>query len=180
MNKRINTSSTNLRQKEFYETKKKNPAIRLWSYFRNGLLNKIRKNIGIEQQVYELHKMWMGALSQKKVLDLGCNDPLQTSMPIKVIRTIYRPFQSDKAWEWPFSKKTYRQYEEAFEIKERRGVLGKAKWRFLMNLLPLSSEKKKSIGEKWHLQDRERSQTSGSCMFSCMHLSILMQKKGQG
>ena len=33
------------------------------------------------------------------------HDPLQTSLPIKIIRTIYRPFQSDKAWEWPFSKK---------------------------------------------------------------------------
>jgi len=69
------------------------------------------------------------------------NDPLQTSLPIKLIRTIYRPFQSDKDWEWPFSKKVYYQFESAFKIKERRAMLGKAKWFFIVNFLPLSPKK---------------------------------------
>src|SRR5690606_32211753 len=161
----------------------------------NGLLNKTRKNLGMENQLYHTHKNWCGDLSQKKVLDLGCykgnslsyflaenskqyigidlsergiiylnkqlspfsnaqayavdflskdfiegdfdliyaygvlhhfkdtellikklkeklkpggiiisHDPLQTSRPIKFIRALYRPFQSDKDWEWPFTK----------------------------------------------------------------------------
>ena len=35
----------NKKQQEFYENKKKNFATRVWSFFRNGALNKIKKEI---------------------------------------------------------------------------------------------------------------------------------------
>ena len=236
------------KQKEFYETKKKNFPTKVWSFFRNGLLNKTRKNIGIQNDIYELHREWCGDLSKKKVLDLGCfegnalslflaqnareyvaidlsesaisklskrleniphakaiavdflseefvenefdliyaygvlhhfkdtkdlieklklklkpngeiisYDPLETSIPIKLIRRIYRPFQSDKEWEWPFSRKVYYLYECAFKIIDRRAVLGQTKWLFLINFLPMSEEKKQKIGRKWHRRDWELS-----------------------
>jgi len=260
--------TVNERQKEFYSNFKQNKATKAWYAVRNGILRKIRKNIGAESQIYELHKEWFGDLSNKKVLDLGCyagnslsyylaenskkyiaidlsekgisnlrkrlkhfdhaeaysmdflseaflekdfdliyaygvlhhfrdtnslikrlkeklssggtiisNDPLQTSFPIKLIRTLYRPFQSDKDWEWPFSKQTYFKYEKAFNIIERRGMLGKSKWFFLLNLLPYSSENKKGIAKKWHQEDWEKSKSSNLHMFRCMHLTMLMQKK---
>jgi SAM-dependent methyltransferase len=259
---------TNIKQAEFYNTKKKNFATRIWSRFRNGVLNKIKKNIGVQDQAYVLHKEWFGDLANKKVLDLGCfsgnywsmylaeysqsylgidlsdvaiaklderlkpfpnaraeaidflsttftekdfdliyaygvlhhfenttilidklneklatngtiisYDPLQTSLPIKIIRTLYRPFQSDAAWEWPFTKKTFRQFQNAFDILERHGLLGKSKWIALINLLPISESKKQEIGKKWHKQDWEQSAFSDKVMFSCMHLTLLMKKK---
>jgi len=262
------TIETNIRQTEFYQNKKKNFATKIWFSLRNGILQKVRKSIGVEKQIHQLHLEWCGDLSNKKVLDLGCyagnslsmhlalnskeyiaidlsekgishlrnrlkniehanafaidflseeftekdfdliyaygvlhhfndvemligrlkeklningtiisNDPLQTSLPIKLIRTIYRPFQSDKDWEWPFSKKVYYQFESAFRIKERRAMLGKAKWFFIVNFLPLSAEKKLAIGKKWHREDWERSRDSDPYMFRCMHLTMLMQKK---
>jgi SAM-dependent methyltransferase len=257
----------NQRQKEFYDTKKKNFVTKIWSYFRNGVLNRIRKNIGIEKNIYELHKGWFGDLSGKKVLDLGCYegnslslylaqesksylgidlsgkgisilsrrlekitnaraeemdflsenfkekdfdliyaygvlhhfrnvdelitrlqeklnpegivvsyDPLKTSFPIKMIRTIYRPFQSDKDWEWPFSRNTYFKFEEAFDIMDRRGVLGKSKWAVFMQFLPLSERKRNEHAMKWHQEDWKKSQYSNASMFSCMHLSMLLKK----
>lgn len=259
---------TNKRQTEFYQNKKKNFATKIWFSLRNGILQKVRKSIKIENQIYQLHLEWCGNLSNKKVLDLGCyegnslsmhlalnskeyiaidlsekgishlrnrlkniehanafaidflseeftekdfdliyaygvlhhfkdvemligrlkeklntngtiisNDPLQTSLPIKLIRTIYRPFQSDKDWEWPFSKKVYYQFESAFKIKERRAMLGKAKWFFIVDFLPLSAEKKTAIVQKWHREDWIKSRESDSHMFSCMQLTMLMQKK---
>ena len=261
-------STVNQRQREFYDSKKKNLPTRLWSYFRNGALNRIKKKIGIEKDIYMLHKSWFGDLSGKKVLDLGCyagnslsfylaensgtylgidlspggiknldrrlqkvsgaraevmdflsedfkekefdliyaygvlhhfkdvdqlilklkeklkqggsivsHDPLQTSLPIKSIRKIYRPFQSDKDWEWPFSRKTYYKFEQAFEIKERRAVLGNTKWSPLLNILPISEEKKKEKAARWHREDWERSAVDDEHMFSCMHLSMFMKKK---
>jgi len=262
------TIETNLRQKAFYDKKRKNFATKIWYSLRNGILREVRRNIGAEKQIHLLHLEWCGDLSNKKVLDLGCyegnslsmhlalnskeyiaidlsekgishlrnrlkniehanafaidflseefiekdfdliyaygvlhhfkdvemligrlkeklntngtiisNDPLQTSLPIKLIRTIYRPFQSDKDWEWPFSKKVYYQFESAFKIQERRAMLGKAKWFFIVNFLPLSAEKKLAIGKKWHREDWERSRDSDSYMFRCMHLTMLMKKK---
>lgn len=259
---------TNIRQKEFYNTKKKNFATKIWSSLREKTLKKIRKNIGILDQSYDLHKVWFGDLSNKKVLDLGCfqgnslsmllaenakeyigvdlsdvaiaklnqkltqiptakavavdflsddfpdkdfdliyaygvlhhfqsvpvlinklneklapngeiisYDPLETSLPIKIIRTLYRPFQSDADWEWPFTRKTYSQFKNAFNIIERRGLLGKTKWFFLLNFVPMSEEKRMNLGKKWHNDDWENSKTSDSALFACMHVTMLMKKK---
>ncbi|MFN4762846.1 class I SAM-dependent methyltransferase [Gillisia sp. Q332] len=268
MKKEDNFLEINQRQKAFYDKKKKNFATKIWFSLRNGILQKVRKSIGVEKQIHLLHLEWCGDLSNKKVLDLGCyegnslsiylaqnskeyiaidlsekgishlrnrlknienadafatdflseeftekdfdliyaygvlhhfkdvemlinrlkeklnangtiisNDPLETSLPIKLIRTIYRPFQSDKDWEWPFSKKVYYQFESAFRIKDRRGMLGKAKWFFIVNFLPFPPEKKTEIVQKWHWEDWEKSRVSDSHMFRCMHLTMLMQKK---
>ncbi|MGY5850375.1 class I SAM-dependent methyltransferase [Salegentibacter sp. F14] len=268
MGENDNKKIINRKQKEFYDSKQKNAATRLWSYFRNGALNRIKKDIGVERDIYELHKSWFGELSEKKVLDLGCYagnslsfylaqnskeylgidlspkginnlnhrlekiagaraevmdflseefiekdfdliyaygvlhhfkdvdelinklleklaaggeiisyDPLQTSKPIKLLRNIYRPFQSDRDWEWPFSKKTYYKFEKAFEMKERRAVLGKAKWSALIGFMPLSEEKKLTKARAWHQEDWDLSAGSDEHMFSCMHLSMRMAKK---
>ncbi|TQI71520.1 methyltransferase family protein [Gramella sp. Hel_I_59] len=258
----------NIRQKEFYDFKKKNFATKIWSHFRNGILNKTKKKIGVEKQILDLHVYWFGDLKNKKVLDLGCYagnslsmhlannakeyvaidlsekginilskrlknipqakaiigdflspdfkekdfdliyaygvlhhfknleelikviksklnkegelisyDPLETSLPLKIIRNLYRPFQSDRDWEWPFSKKVFYYFENAFEILDRRAILGKSKWFFLLVLLPSSSSKKREILHKWHLQDWERSKISDEYMFQCMHLTMLMKNK---
>ena len=260
--------TVNKRQQEFYDKKNKNLPTRIWSYFRNGLLNRIKKEVGVEQDIYNLHRDWFGDLSRKKVLDLGCyegnslsmhlaqnsqsylgidlspkgienlnrrlqntpgaraevmdflsedfkekdfdliyaygvlhhfknvdglieklqeklssngkvisHDPLQTSLPLKLARTIYRPFQSDREWEWPFSKRTYYKFDKAFSITERRAVLGKTKWLPLMNLLPVSHKQKLEKARDWHREDWEKSAFNDDYMFSCMHLSMLMQKK---
>lgn len=259
----------NKKQKEFYNHKKKNLPTRMWSFVREKTLKQIRRDIGVLNQSYDLHKEWFGDLTNKKVLDLGCfsgnnlsfylaknskeyigldlsdmaiaklneklkdipsaraiaadflsetdfpdkdfdviyaygvlhhfqnpdvlinklneklasggiivsYDPLETSLPIKIIRTIYRPFQSDKDWEWPFTKKTYYKFHNTFKVIERHGVLGQAKWYFLINLLPMSDVKKQEIGKRWHKKDWELSTTSDSHLFRCMQLTMVMQKK---
>ena len=260
--------ATNKKQKDFYNDIKQNLFTRVWAGFRNGVLNKIRKNIGVHDQAYVLHKQWFGDLSQKKVLDLGCfsgnylslylaghsksylgidlsdvaidklkerllpfanadakavdflsedftdtdfdliyaygvlhhfentdmlihrlkeklttegtiisYDPLQTSLPIKMLRAVYRPFQSDAEWEWPFSKKTFRKFNNAFDVVERRGILGKSKWIALINMLPIGAARKRDIGRKWHTYDWEQSNVSDKALFSCMHLTMLMKNK---
>lgn len=258
----------NKKQAEFYNSKKKNVATQLWSKFRNGTLNKIKKAVGVQEQAYLKHKEWFGDLSKKKVLDLGCfsgnywsmylaehskeylgidlsdvaiaklndrlkafpnasaktidflsssfleneydliyaygvlhhfentqilidklneklapngqiisYDPLQTSFPIKLIRFLYRPFQTDAAWEWPFSKKVYFEYEAAFSIIQRHGLLGKSKWMAFISVFPFSEKWKTKLGQKWHKEDWEKSSRSDKVLFSCMHITMLMQKK---
>ena len=261
----------NKKQIEFYNHKsgKKNLPTRIWYYFREKTLKKIRKDIGVLNESYDIHKTWFGDLSNMKVLDLGCfagnywsmylaehskkyialdlsdvaieklanrikpfpnaeaiaadflsdefaekdfdmiyaygvlhhfqnpdvliaklneklapgglvisYDPLETSLPIKIIRVLYRPFQSDKDWEWPFTKKTYFKFAKTFNIVERHGLLGQSKWYFIMNFVPFMSDKKKqTIGKKWHKKDWDLSATSDSHLFKCMHLTMLMQKK---
>lgn len=258
----------NEKQREFYNTKKKNLPTRIWSYFRNGSLNRIKKETGVEKDIYELHKGWFGDLASKKVLDLGCyagnslsiylaqnsgeyigidlseagieklnrriqkfpraearavdflsdkfqekdfdliyaygvlhhfkdldelifqlnsklskngiivsHDPLKTSFPIRFLRSLYRPFQTDRDWEWPFSKSSYIKFKKAFEIMDQRAVLGKSKWSALLNFLPISDDEKIRKAKKWHKEDWLRSASSEEYLFRCMHLSLLMRKK---
>ncbi len=261
------TLKKNEKQKEFYNKKKKSLPSKIWSFIREKSLKNIRKELGILEQSYVLHKEWMGDLSNKKVLDLGCYkgnrlsfylatnakqyvgldlsdlaiaqlndsikeiptakgvaadffsdnfqesdfdliyaygvlhhfknvdnlidhlneklttggeiisyDPLQTSFPIWFIRKLYRPFQSDAAWEWPFSRKTFRKFSKNFDVIERRGVLGKSKWYFLYSLLPISKENKLRWGQKAHRYDWEQSSVSDRKLFACMQLNLRLRK----
>ena len=262
------TLKINERQKAFYDIKKKNFPTKIWYSLRNGILQRVRKNIGVEKQLHQLHLGWCGDLSDKKVLDLGCYagnslsiylaqnskeyvaidlsergisslrnrlktiqnakaltidflseefsdknfdliyaygvlhhfknvpdlinrlneklsrkgtiisyDPLQTSVPIKILRIIYRPFQTDKDWEWPFSRHTFHEFNKSFKIIEKRGMLGKAKWAFLLFLVPGSKVWKDNLVKRWHFEDWSESNTTNKIMFRCMQLTMLMQKK---
>lgn len=264
--------STNKRQKEFYNQtgskRKKNLPSRVWSFVRNGLLAGYRRNFNISERVYTQHKIWLGDLSDKKVLDLGClngnalsiylathskfymgidlsetginnlkqklekagctnakavavdflsdefsetefdiiyaygvlhhfenlevlinrlndklaqngkiiaYDPLKTSFPVKVLRFIYRPFQSDKDWEWPFDKNTIRQFYTHFNVLDVKGVLGKSKYGIPLSFLPLSKNFKNKVIQKWI--DIDWNAGSEKAIYKCMHLTMFLQKK---
>jgi len=258
---------TNKKQKEFYNVKKKNFATKIWSFMRNKLLSDFRRELQINEQVYEKHRTWLGDLSNKKVLDLGCYagnhlslylaehskryigvdlsdkaiaqlnerlkpfpnaeakaidflspefaetdfdivyaygvlhhfesldmlfgklkeklvphgklisyDPLTTSIPLRIIRGIYRPFQSDADWEWPFTKKTVQRFHKEFEVIERRAILGSSKWAFFLNLIPMGATKRLNYIKKLHQKDWEQSQKNDRHLYKCMHLTMLMKK----
>ncbi|MDQ2070111.1 class I SAM-dependent methyltransferase [Natronospira bacteriovora] len=51
-------------------------------------------------------------------------DPTQTEPLNRLARLLYRPFQSDRDWEWPFSRKTFRILQRHFEIDRIQGYRG--------------------------------------------------------
>lgn len=104
-------------------------------------------------------------------------DPTATSKPVWFLRALYRPFQSDKDWEWPFTEKTITKLEKAFRVIDRRGTLGKSKWFFLLNFLPISEKRKITKGEKWHKEDWEKSRESKERFLQCMQVSYYLEKK---
>jgi hypothetical protein len=102
-------------------------------------------------------------------------DPLETSFPIKVLRAIYRPFQSDKDWEWPFTKSVLNKINNNFKIEEIRGVLGKSKYGVLMNLLPLNDTYKSRVIAK--MVEKDWNITQLKDIYTCMHTTMLLRKK---
>ena len=66
----------NKKQTEFYNKDRKdrseNFASSLWRSIRSGSLNSFTKKYNLKDRVYDQHKIWLGDLSDKKVLDLGC------------------------------------------------------------------------------------------------------------
>lgn len=265
------TIDINKRQKEFYNSTKKNKknfVSRIWSKLRNKTLSSYTKQFNLKEKVYNHHKLWLGDLTDKKVLDLGCYrgnalslymaknckeyiaidlsdaglqflrdkiaaeecknakviavdflseefgydnfdiiyaygvlhhfehvdllikmlnkklatggsiisyDPLETSFPIKVLRMLYRPFQSDKDWEWPFNKKTLKKFETNFHIKEKKGILGRSKYGVPLSILPLTSGFKTKVVQK--MIEKDWDSQNWNDIYSCMHLTMLLEKK---
>lgn len=271
MNDLEKTLALNEKQRAFYNSEHPNKAgiaSRIWSGFRNGLLSKFRDSYNVKTRVYDEHKIWLGDLTNKKVLDLGClrgnalsfymaehaaqyigidlseeaiqilqgrleekkypnastiaidflsptfeehnfdviyaygvlhhfenfdllikklneklsekgviisYDPLETSPPIKFVRMLYRPFQLDKAWEWPFTKKVLAKLDQHFTIKEQRGILGSSKYGILINLLPLTKSYKNRVIKK--LVEKDWKAATLKDVYPCMHTTMLLQKK---
>lgn len=212
----------NTRQKEFYESKAqagrdRNPSLNLPSYLwvrLRQMLQKSERDSGVGDAIIRQHRAWLGDLSDKDVLDLGCFagnrlslelaqsarsylgidlsanainklrkkidgiptaevratdflaegfrdrfdviyahgvlhhfddfellcselkqalrpggvvialDPLQTDPVNRLIRMAYRPFQSDKDWEWPFDRSNFATMEKHFSIEAVQGFRG--------------------------------------------------------
>ena len=262
----------NKEQKAFYNNEeqfaKRNAFVTLWRNFRNGPLNSYQKAYGLRTTMYKLHKEWMGDLSNKKVLDLGCLrgnslslymakhakkyvgidlsdvatnqlqqkldalncpdakaiavdfladefsesdfdiiyafgvlhhfenfeilmhrlaeklkpggevisfDPLETSAPVILLRKLYRPFQQDKEWEWPFNRKTFHRISKYFEIVELRGVLGKSKYGLLLHILPFSENFKKKKIERMVASDWRNQQPNE--VLNCMQVTMRLRIK---
>ncbi len=261
---------TNKRQAEFYgDTKGGHPVGLItvwWEQLRNGPMNAFMKRFGIKRRVYEEHKRWLGDLTDKKVLDLGClrgnslslymakecreyvgidlsssavaelqeklaklnrpavkavavdffsdefadrdfdivyaysvlhhfenqqllydrlkevikpggmiisYDPLETSFPIKLVRWIYRPFQSDAEWEWPFNEVTLKELSQNFQLLKIHGVLGWSKYGFLLGLLPGLSWVFKSMIYRWI--ERDWMKATVLDVTDCMHVTFCMK-----
>ena len=101
-------------------------------------------------------------------------DPLETSLPIKVLRSIYRPFQSDKDWEWPFTKAVLNKINSNFKVEQIRGVLGQSKYGVLLNLLPLNDSYKSRVIAKMIEKDWNKTQIKD--IYSCMHTTMVLRK----
>lgn len=102
-------------------------------------------------------------------------DPLETSTPIKLFRSIYRPFQSDKDWEWPFTKTTLQKLDASFEILEKRGILGRSKYGIPLNFLPF---KRKFIQKRINsMIEKDWEASSWKDVYGCMHLTMKLRKR---
>ena len=102
-------------------------------------------------------------------------DPLETSLPVRVLRRLYRPFQSDADWEWPFTRSTLRKIANAFDVVEVHGLLGKSKYGLPYHMLPLPDDGKKKTIQSWI--DRDWNATDIMDVTPCMHLTMLLQRK---
>ncbi|WP_282053263.1 class I SAM-dependent methyltransferase [Phaeobacter inhibens] len=100
-------------------------------------------------------------------------DASQTWLPVVLLRAVFRPFQVDADWEFPFTGKTLKRIEASFRIEDKLGVFNKGKWSLVLGVLFPSLGKK--YGDKLFLsdfEDRKRKNVIGS-----LHVSYLMKEQ---
>lgn len=102
-------------------------------------------------------------------------DPMQTSLPVRAARGLYRPFQSDRDWEFPFTRHTFTVLQKYFVIEEVQGILGRSKWAFLM--VPLGVERAARLARRWHQRDLEYANRPGGALWRCMQVAMKLRRK---
>jgi len=101
-------------------------------------------------------------------------DAMETSLPVRVARTFYRPFQSDKNWEYPFTRATFRSFQEYFVLEHLQGILGRSKWGFL--LAPLGTDHAVHLARRWHEHDLEHANKLGTDLWQCMQVVMKLRR----
>ncbi len=102
-------------------------------------------------------------------------DPLSTALSVRAVRALYRPFQLDAEWEWPFTRETIRAIERRFRIVELRGVYGWAKW--LLPITAISPVGGARLLRRAYEHDLRVATRPGPALWRCMHVTMLLEKR---
>lgn len=101
-------------------------------------------------------------------------DPLQTWTPARLLRSMYRPFQTDRAWEFPFEADALEEIERRFIVLDRVGLLDRCKW--AMMIAAIAPNTGRRLGGRWFKSDM-RPRRSLAELRSCLHVTYHLQRR---
>lgn len=101
-------------------------------------------------------------------------DPLQTWPPIRLLRALYRPFQTDADWEFPFDRNSLAAIDRRFLTLDRLGVFGRGKWALVLGVL--SPRLAALHGDALFARDFDRPQSDRTIRNS-LHLSLHLRPR---
>lgn len=101
------------------------------------------------------------------------DDPIETWLPIKLLRLIYRPFQTDASWEYPFTRATLRSIQQHFHVEKVQGTYDSSKWAIPLGFIAPQFAKRRAAA--WHRQDLERAYDLRN-VTSSLRISLLLRK----
>jgi hypothetical protein len=93
----------------------------------------------------------------------------------RFVRALYRPFQSDKDWEWPLTKESFTIIEKYFEIERVQGYLGKSKWAIPVSMMSQETAREKGIA--WHAEDMKRASSIGPGLWPCLFVAMKLRRR---
>jgi 2-polyprenyl-3-methyl-5-hydroxy-6-metoxy-1,4-benzoquinol methylase len=101
-------------------------------------------------------------------------DPVQIWLPIIVLRQLYRPFQTDAAWEFPFDRTSLDLIEKRFDTLAVQGILGKSKWASVVGVISPSLGAR--YAEAWH-RDDVRTRVTPQSVRNCLQVSYHLRSR---
>lgn len=103
-------------------------------------------------------------------------DPLMTEPLNRLARVLYRPFQTDRDWEWPFTHRTFRLIQNYFKIADMQGSIGMVKIGFPFQMIPGLRGLGSAIGGFGLKFDNKYARQFGLPFFLCWQCSLLLRK----
>jgi 2-polyprenyl-3-methyl-5-hydroxy-6-metoxy-1,4-benzoquinol methylase len=102
------------------------------------------------------------------------DDPIETWLPMKLLRLAYRPFQTDASWEFPFTRATLRSIQRHFTVVKSQGTYDSAKWAIPLGFI--APKYARRCAQKWHQKDLQRAYGLND-VTSSLRVSFLLQKR---
>ena len=102
------------------------------------------------------------------------DDPLETWLPMKLLRMAYRPFQTDADWEYPFTRKTLRAIQRHFDILKVQGTYGFSKWGIPLGFVAPQYARRRA--RAWHERDLSFAYDIRN-VTSCLRVSLMLRAK---
>jgi SAM-dependent methyltransferase len=106
-------------------------------------------------------------------------DPLMTEPLNRLTRAVYRPFQVDRDWEWPFTYSTFRLLRQYFEIEDMQGAIGMSKLSLPFYLIPGLSKLGQVFGDWGAMFDNKYARKPGLPFFLCWMVTLCLRKPGK-
>ena len=89
---------------------------------------------------------------------------------------LYRPFQTDAEWEYPFDETALRTIENRFEVVACQGLLARAKWAAVISVL--APRQGARLADRWHAEDVAQCTTPPSLRKSLLASFCLRKRAG--
>jgi ubiquinone/menaquinone biosynthesis C-methylase UbiE len=105
-------------------------------------------------------------------------DPLATEPLNQLARAAYRPFQSDRAWEWPFTRRTFQQLHGYFVLDRVQGYRGLSMLSFPLALLPFMGSAAQRLGRLGARLERRWATAPGPGLWVCWLVAMRLVKPG--
>jgi ubiquinone/menaquinone biosynthesis C-methylase UbiE len=106
-------------------------------------------------------------------------DPLMTEPLNFLARALYRPLQTDRDWEWPFTYSTFRLFQKYFQIVDMQGFMGMAKLGLPFLAVPGLSRLGQAIGQRGVEFDKKHTRRFGLPFFLCWETTLRLRKLDQ-
>jgi SAM-dependent methyltransferase len=107
-------------------------------------------------------------------LVITLDDPLETWLPMKLLRMAYRPFQTDADWEYPFTRKTLRAIQRHFDVVKIQGTYGFSKWGIPLGFVAPQYARRRA--KAWHEKDLAFAYDMQN-VTSCLRVSLMLRAK---
>lgn len=102
------------------------------------------------------------------------HDPLDLWAPVGLLRKLYRPFQQDADWEWPFDMSALSEISARFEVLDARGIYGKSKW--AVPLAFVVPDRATTLAKRWHDSDFGHNRRLDE-LGRCLQVTMKLQKQ---
>jgi SAM-dependent methyltransferase len=102
------------------------------------------------------------------------DDPLETWLPMKLLRLAYRPFQTDADWEYPFTRESLRAIQRHFDVEKVQGTYGFSKWGIPLGFVAPQFARRRA--KAWHRKDLGYAYNMKN-VTSCLRVSLMLRTK---